>query len=147
MDDWTRMYVGDEIAQAGYQGSVVLGEAVSGAASVVVCEATRRGATALFAFGFEQLDDGERMPSGAIRAPYRRGRHAARAEQPVGPWLAFGGWSDLDPGFRVIVGKVRDPEATTCRVISSAQTKTLPVRDGLVIGWIEAGRDVRFEVA
>ncbi len=146
MDDWTRMYVGDEIAQAGYQGPVVLGEAVSGGASVVVCEATRRGAAVMFAFGFEELDDGERMPSEAIRAPYRRGRHAAGTDQPGDPWLAFGGWCDLDPDLRVIIGKVRDPQATTCRVISSAQTKTLPVRDGLVIGWIEAGRDVRFEV-
>jgi hypothetical protein len=145
MNDWTRSYVAAEVVQAGYQCPVILAEARSGGATVVVCEATRRGATAMFAFGFEQLEDGERMPSGAIRAPYRdvdRGASSGRAD----PWLAFGAWSDLDPERRVIVGRVRNPAATTCRVVSSARTETVPVREGLVIAWVDAGRDVRYEV-
>lgn len=145
MDDWTRLYVETEISRAGYERPRLVATATSLDADVVAFEAVHQGATALIAFGFETLDSGERMRTGAAVLPYPNDdkQHSVSSRDP---WLVLGGWSDLNPEQHVIVGRLRNASATTCRAVSAVGTAFLPVRNGVVVGWVESGRQILYEV-
>ena len=85
------------------------------------------------------------MSTGTVVLPYP-GPSAQGAHDPADPWLVLGGWSDLDPEKEVVVGKLRDPQATRCTAVTAVSSTPLPVSHGVVVGWVEGARDVVYDV-
>ena len=146
MDEWIRLYVNQELTRAGYQEAAPVAQASSGEASIFAFETARNGVQALSAFAFETLESGERLPTGRTILPYPTASTQPAHARPD-PWLVFETWSDLDPEYQVIVGRLRDRRATRCSAVSPVSTEQLPVHDGIVLGWVDTSKQIIYRIS
>ena len=144
MDEWTRAHIDSHTTGGGPAPWRLLASATFEEASVVVIEVGVGDRLRLVAFTFETFDDGERVESDRRFIPQLELRRRSTPE--FEKWIALDIWGDMNPEYQVVVGQVRDETATTCRVIYTDRTDSLPVHRGIVIGWVDTARDALYEL-
>jgi hypothetical protein len=127
------------LSEAGFTEIRPVTQSQRDGAYIVAFEARRRDEQVLAAFGYE-LEDGAVLDVGALQLRLQQAPPDARS-----PWLALGGWADLDSESRALVGKVKDASLSTCRVVSTLGETQIPIVHGLVLGWVPVG--VRYRLA
>jgi hypothetical protein len=138
MNEWMRLESEARLSAAGYTDIVPVVEMERGDAHILAFEATRDDARVLAAFGYE-LEDGDVLDVGSVHLRFGVDPGDIRP-----PWAALGGWADLDSESRALVGKVTDESLSTCRVVSPLGSTSIPVVDGVVVGWVPEGLALRF---
>ena len=143
MDEWTQTYINRRLVGSRSEPWRFLASATFEEALVVVVEVGVGEHRQLATFTFEIFDDEERVETDHRFISQLEPRRRSKPE--LEQWAALDIWDDTNPEYQVVVGQARDETATICKVIYTDRTDSIPVRQGVVIGWVDTARHALYE--